>query len=661
MMRLLCNGEFLDLPNDAELQFTKKNILFAFDDIECERSASFSIPATAHNNKVFGLAYDEHMSGAYMRIKMNAQLQSGVVSKNGYLYLDSYDYTKRAYNAIFVTGELVGLQNLRNAGDVNELYTNNPYVVWSAGNEVDASSANSVWQIVNYKQAFTNSGGTVIPYPSYNIMTIVNAITQALGASDGDIQAPSSTGASGYNAMNALRVIPKELRSFEDTLTIHSTPLTGDADGFINDIDGYDSLPAYITQYNISVYSYQCIRETYPTRKGSFTSWTKNAASVTSLGKIKGFKTLSRLQITFPDDFPSNYALVHYMLIPSFHEIVDTETPYNTHNVLNNMSYLRNGAEVSFLNIGSLSYSQKLSVQYANLAGSTITLADNATFAFINLDDIKLADVSDYQDGDTAHPVSYENNGQDYFAYGQPEYSFALTFKGVDMEAGEDAYLQPNLPSISVIDMLKGVANTFGWLLNYTDADGIMFENLADIADWGVIDISSKVIEQTTLMRKFGDYAQRNVVQFKSGDNVLNGERLIGAYLVPNESLEETKDIATIPYSEAGVGSDADGENTDYTPIYIRNGLSEQENDEDVIAIAGANDKYLGRVPFAVNDAVISLCDNSTSVKVKVWQTLHEFEQIVPKCVIYMYGAKYVWTEADWSDGVTTLSLSKIS
>lgn len=56
MMQFKINGEELDLYEGLALTFKKSNILLSFDNIECERTASFSVPATPRNDAIFGLA-----------------------------------------------------------------------------------------------------------------------------------------------------------------------------------------------------------------------------------------------------------------------------------------------------------------------------------------------------------------------------------------------------------------------------------------------------------------------------------------------------------------------------------------------------------------------------------------------------------------------------
>ena len=119
-MQLLCNGVLLDLKQGAALSFKKSNILFAFDSVECERSVSFDLPDTPNNEKVLGFAKDPAYKGTAMRQKLSAEMYCGLVIKQGYLHVDSF--SGGMYKAVFVTGDLVGLQAIRDAGGVVEIY-----------------------------------------------------------------------------------------------------------------------------------------------------------------------------------------------------------------------------------------------------------------------------------------------------------------------------------------------------------------------------------------------------------------------------------------------------------------------------------------------------------------------------------------------------------
>ena len=118
MMSFNVGGRFLDLPSDFDLQFTKKNPLFAFDDLECERTTSFRVPKTPNNMQIFGFSNDYHRRGVAMRERVRAQWQNGIVVKDGYLYVSRF--SGNDFDCIFVTGELLFLRNLRELGTVNQ-------------------------------------------------------------------------------------------------------------------------------------------------------------------------------------------------------------------------------------------------------------------------------------------------------------------------------------------------------------------------------------------------------------------------------------------------------------------------------------------------------------------------------------------------------------
>lgn len=115
MMRFNVGGWFLELPANFNLQLKKSNILFAFDNIALERTTSFSVPATPHNTGIFGWSNDFHYYGEKGRKRMQAQLQMDGVTKDGYLYITKY--TPDAFECVFVTGELLGIADIKALGD----------------------------------------------------------------------------------------------------------------------------------------------------------------------------------------------------------------------------------------------------------------------------------------------------------------------------------------------------------------------------------------------------------------------------------------------------------------------------------------------------------------------------------------------------------------
>ena len=114
-------GEVLDMYRDFSLEFTRKSSLFAFDNIEVQRTASFDIPATARNNRILQLGNSPAYSGSMLRLKHAAQMVYDSGAINGYLMVISA--TSTGYKCSFIFGELAKLKSLKEAGDIANYYS----------------------------------------------------------------------------------------------------------------------------------------------------------------------------------------------------------------------------------------------------------------------------------------------------------------------------------------------------------------------------------------------------------------------------------------------------------------------------------------------------------------------------------------------------------
>lgn len=152
MMQFNVNGEFLELPNDLSLDFTKQSTIFCFDDLECGRTAEFSVPATSKNNTIFGFAADYHTHGDAVRHKISAQMQAGIIVEDGYLVITSVDKSKNTYGVAFYFGVMASLASLTQEGNISEYYTPADTCVWNAD--------------------YQNAGGEQMPVD--NLVTLAN-------------------------------------------------------------------------------------------------------------------------------------------------------------------------------------------------------------------------------------------------------------------------------------------------------------------------------------------------------------------------------------------------------------------------------------------------------------------------------------------------------
>ena len=200
MMQLLCNGERLDLYENTGLQLKKDNPLFAFDKLSCERTTQFKLPCTPKNDRVFSLARIPAYSGEGMRRRFAATLVMGTIIKNGYLYVASFD--GKDYAAIFVTGELVGLQAIKNLGKLSELVDfGNAYVdLITSGTAADPNDQ-TTWLAVNYEK----EKAADVMHPSIHLGSLYHAIVTAQG-----IHAESMTA-----LLKTMRIVVGDLKGLQ--------------------------------------------------------------------------------------------------------------------------------------------------------------------------------------------------------------------------------------------------------------------------------------------------------------------------------------------------------------------------------------------------------------------------------------------------------------
>lgn len=201
MMRFNVGGSFLELPSNFNLQLKKKNILFAFDNIELERTTSFSVPATPANAAIFGWSNNLHYYGARARVRIDAQLQMDGVTKDGYLYITKY--TPDAFECVFVTGELLGLADIKALGDWSQFILPSNGVsldgaVKYADDGDDYSSARveyktdgyimPSWKLASYAEMALNGAGVLVDWG--NVLDAISNHRIVIGKAKGVKETP---------------------------------------------------------------------------------------------------------------------------------------------------------------------------------------------------------------------------------------------------------------------------------------------------------------------------------------------------------------------------------------------------------------------------------------------------------------------------------------
>ena len=573
-------GRVLDLPADFKLQFVKKNAFFAFDDLEVERTTTFAVPKTANNLLALGFANDFHRRGDMMRRRVAAQMQSGLVTRDGYLYVGSFNGEE--FECIFVTGELLFLQAIKELGDWSA-YIPNDIVCGLNSSIISSNNSQSVVAArVNYR-----TDGTV--RPSWLLPRLAELACANAGAS---VQWGDT-----LQRLDGQRII------VGNTKGVHETPVTMKR----WHIDTPTTSTPYPIENNVAIEGNDTlggIIETDATqllRKVSG-SWDN---PIESYGYAKQWIARQDLSLHFADDTPDDI-------------------------------FIGTVAAGGAVFLGGYSFAKNsdgsLIITGEPLAGRDIEIATGQTFLFFTPDDL--------------HSLAEEPLAIGGWSISLNTLECSVTITGA-AEQPETAVIRArdNVPEMTIIELLKMIAALTGQVLSVENGNVVFVENVLGVT----MRDNLRVINWGELTRTFSDYAQRNIVQFESDEQIVSSDRLKAVYTIDNVNLTEEKELLTIPMSEGSQmywGSDS--------AIFVR-------GDYDGYTLAlGIVGIYLDRVNIIVNGYLQGLCDVSTSVVMECRFSALDFERLTYGTRLWFDAAEWVWNEAQWSNNVARFSLSRI-
>lgn len=595
MMQLVCNGVALDLPEGSGLQFTQENPLFAFDNLKCERTTQFKLPATATNDRVLSVARVPAYSGEGMRRKFAAQLQAGAIVKNGLLYVTAWN--GKEYDAVFVTGEMIGLQAIKDAGKIADILNPVGGLVWDAAHVQDANAPGVYSADVAIARYMTNATPC---HPSFDLGCLMSSAYTAV------------TGRPAPEYTRGFRVIPKELQGMPKTAcTLAYT-------GTQNEPGTSEINPPYANTLSATGFgaAVEVAEQVLYAVFGGTARWFN----------LRQWRALQSIILTFPDDFPDDLFLL---------SVKDTGADGS------DPEYNPLSADW-FLGDYSFSAAPGKPVTGTPLKGRSVTIPTGTPFIILS------RDWYEYDSG-------FHWNGFRYLS-DHSGYAVEVTAENNEIAVGDTIRIKDILPDLTVTDMLKIHAYLTGTVLNYTDADGVTFDVL-DFDTWERVDITPKKMTEDEVRRVFADYAQRNIIEFDSAADVLSNTRVRTEYTIDNDNLEETKTLATIPFNEGELAA-ADGF---ICPRFNAEDVKKNKLPKDGIYFATPQGgKYGQRVTLTPNARLQDLCDASTQIIVTAWMSAEEYEAITAKTLILCDGTLYVWTSRQWQKNAAKFTLARI-
>ena len=256
----------------------------------------------------------------------------------------------------------------------------------------------------------------------------------------------------------------------------------------------------------------------------------------------------------------------------------------------------------------------------------------------------------------------------DYF-FGQPDDDYDQHIGTVtasvwsksqtEVGIGDTYYLQPNLPEVTLIDLLKTAANLLRMGIDYDVATNtVSFYNFA-FDKSQAIELDSKTIEILSVDRTFLDYARKNIIDFKSEEYVKNRQQI--AYNINNDLIAEEKTLYTIPFSEGNfdeqnnvVVQDFDAENKKTAKVATI-GIVSKVSGQTYL-------KHVSEIPKNVilNNNLGRIINESTTI---VWvgrMIAGDFLKLKNKNTYKYKGQYYCCIDGTHTDGTATLTLVKI-
>lgn len=569
MMQLLCNGVRLDLYENAGLQFTHDNPLFAFDKLSCERTTQFKLPSTPMNDRVLQLARIPAYKGTGMRTRFAAEMQDGVCVKRGYLYVSQFDGTD--YAAVFVTGELIGLQEIKTLGKISDIIAYSNVATLGGSPSTPAAAVGYIWRNVSYLHA-----DDISLNPSIELATLYSDILTAHGITAESLPA----GADG------VRIIPNELSGLKEQTIGFERAIIGNmaADGTYPIVT-----TATIDISEIFLQSTARVARRVDLYGGGIKVYH---------GRVAQVKCMQEITLKFPSDWDDDLFVGQFL---------DGDT--------------QSIGEFEFY--GERSFNEYGVITGESLRGRSVEVPFGQYLCVIRR--------SDYFNGSTSEGDAIGWSFSD---------GISCTFEasGKVEEVGSYARLQDNLPDMTFTELLKTIAALSGKVLNYSEAEGLTYEDLNFSGYASRADIW--LMNRGGVSRTFADYAQRSVVHFDDEQ----ADRLQVAYDIDNVNIELEKDLQVIPFSE---GRDSAG------LLYVYAG-------EKMFLGMAAGQSTLSRVTLAKNVGLQALCDRSTQFKVTLRMGMYEYSRITAKTLLIVDNIRYIWTARSWQEDTAQFTLAQV-
>lgn len=589
---------FLDVNDPTDISFKSKNPWFCFAEIELGRSTEFTIPATNKNKMLLGFGDDPSEYGDALRSKHECQMVFDGGVKDGTLTVTAY--SGDAFRCVYYMDNASWIDRLQGM-KLADVPIGDQSVVWDLNAQVvDANNVTPTLQDFVKLVKYDNGGISNWQItPSVNVTYFVHAILNALGVpySPFIVQPDPSHWLIAGSLKNGITDVVE--LSQNDTMDVQISQTQG--------------LLSVATQY---------------------IEWAKALVFGAYIGggrtSAQCFRVEKNMKMTF-GVVPADIYLIKWSVSLKHCRCIGGYSSTQQFAPWVNLSM--------FGGFGT------------DLTGQTIEWKKDDIFFF-----------ADYM-GNIITSNYFTNpqifTGEDYFGWKDTLHPFKIVVTlsaDEELELGETWRLRYNMPDMTVFEFLKSVALSSACEMSVSPVELALMEGFYGQRLGNQFFKSlDKVVSVDKVERQAWDDNRHNIVAFDSEDYVT--EPIVTDYEVANGNLTN-EERHVVKFSEGAVGSngilvqDATGTPTKFTAKKWT--LARVDTN-------AASPDYLQRVLPPVANGYDDIAGNSTCVTLKAVMTLSEFMGLSPMDVFVWRGMGYVWSDVNWTQGIATMTLKRVS
>ena len=591
---------FLDMEDPQGIGFKAKNPWFCFADVELGRSTEFAIPANNHNRLLLGFGEDPAEYGDDLRYKHDCQMVYDGGLRNGTLTVTAYDGD--SFKCVFVTDNAAWIDRLQGM-KLSEVPIGDNHVVWdTTAPVVDANAAtptpSDFVKILKYDNGGVSGAWQLVP--SVHVVDFVRAILTALDVPYNPLLVQADI--SHWLVAGSLK------NGATDSVTLQHVNTT----------------TASITQtMGLLSLTNQYLKSAEALIFGAYIGGTNTPAQM--------FRAENDIKMTFG-------------VVPSDVYLIKWDVSLKKCRCLGGYP---SGSLPSWV----ITPMEMLGDVGTDLTGKTIEFAKGDTFFF-----------SDYF-GNIITSNYFTNQqiipGEGYFGWKDVAHPFSVSATvSVDdeLELGETWWLRYNMPDMTVFEFLKSVALSSAMEMTVTPSEFSLMQGF--YGEWLGVQYFKpldKVLSVDRVERKAWGDARHAFVKFDSEEYVT--EKVTTDYEVPNANLTEAEDHV-VKFSEGALGNNGVLiKDVSSSPIKF----TAKKWTLARVDAAAAHPDYLQRVEAPSAVGYDDIAANSTCLSLKAVMTFADFMDMKPMDVFLWRGMAYVWTDASWSQGISTMTMQRVS